>query len=181
MAFSAFLPSPYVEGFNFIPMFFDEMGKVKFTALNPQNVVSYEWNFGDGSPVSTQVNPTHVYAASGDYTVTVKVVNGCSQYTTSQVINVGLTTGMVTLSKDDADIMIYPNPATDRIAIDSRNSNVAMKDIMVFNALGSLVYQHKAESAQHHQLSVSGFASGIYSVRIVTERGYVNRKIVVRR
>lgn len=31
---------------------------------------SYEWDFGDGSAVSTDENPTHTYAEGGDYTVT---------------------------------------------------------------------------------------------------------------
>jgi len=34
---------------------------------------AYEWNFGDGSPTSTDQNPTHTYATAGTYTVTLKV------------------------------------------------------------------------------------------------------------
>lgn len=34
---------------------------------------SVSWNFGDGSPVSTAINPTHVYAATGTYTVTASI------------------------------------------------------------------------------------------------------------
>jgi hypothetical protein len=33
------------------------------------NGVSYSWNYGDGSPVETTVSPSHKYAASGVYTV----------------------------------------------------------------------------------------------------------------
>jgi len=42
--------------------------------------VSYVWNFGDGTPTSTQPNPSHTYAAVGSYTVTLTVTaaNGCS-------------------------------------------------------------------------------------------------------
>jgi PKD repeat protein len=32
-------------------------------------LTGYEWNFGDGSPVVTDTNPTHTYAADGAYTV----------------------------------------------------------------------------------------------------------------
>lgn len=41
--------------------------------------LTYEWNFGDGSPVSTVANPTHAYVAAGIYTVTLHVTNsdGC--------------------------------------------------------------------------------------------------------
>ena len=32
--------------------------------------LSFSWNFGDGSPVSLEVEPTHVYSTPGVYTVT---------------------------------------------------------------------------------------------------------------
>jgi PKD repeat protein len=44
------------------------------TDVNPGDVLSYSWNFGDGS-VSTLANPQHTYAA-GTYTVVVKVSDG---------------------------------------------------------------------------------------------------------
>ena len=37
---------------------------------------SYTWNFGDASPTSTVVNPTHLYAGGGTYTVTLTSSNG---------------------------------------------------------------------------------------------------------
>lgn len=45
----------------------------------PYPITSYVWGFGDGSPNSTQANPTHTYAA-GEYTayVTITTSNGCS-------------------------------------------------------------------------------------------------------
>ena len=39
------------------------------------NIVSYEWDFGDGSPVSNVANPTHSYSASGIYTATLTVTD----------------------------------------------------------------------------------------------------------
>ena len=43
------------------------------------NAVSDVWNFGDGSPVSTSLSPTHTYSVSGSYTVSLKACNayGC--------------------------------------------------------------------------------------------------------
>lgn len=175
----AFYPGPRVEGFNFIPLFYEELGKVKFSPLNPTDVVSYEWNFGDGSALSTQMSPLHVYAASGDYTVTLKVYNGCSTYTISLPIHVDLPTGIVTLGKDVADVLIYPNPSKDLISINNKSDEVKMQDVMVFNTLGALVYRHKADNAKQHQFSVSNFASGMYSVRIVTDKGFIIRKFQV--
>lgn len=38
-------------------------------------ITGYSWNFGDGSPVSTQQNPTHTYATAGNYTATLTVTD----------------------------------------------------------------------------------------------------------
>jgi hypothetical protein len=177
----AFLPAPYVEGFNFIPLFYEELGKVKFSPLNPASVNSYKWDFGDGSPTSTQVNPTHTYAGSGQYIVTLTVYNGCGSYSTSLAINVSLTTGIVTLSNDQAVVNIYPNPATQAVSIENKSSDIKMKEVMVFNTLGAMVYHNKANSSQQHQLSVTEFASGMYVIRIVTDKGFIIRKFEVRK
>ena len=42
-------------------------------SLGSSGGVSYEWNFDDGTPVSTEPNPTHTYAAAGTYDVTLTV------------------------------------------------------------------------------------------------------------
>ncbi len=40
---------------------------------------NYTWNFGDGSPASTQTNPNHTYTATGSYSVTLIATQGtCS-------------------------------------------------------------------------------------------------------
>ncbi|HSG68474.1 MAG TPA: PKD domain-containing protein, partial [Bacteroidales bacterium] len=55
------------------------------TVTNISSIVLFEWNFGDGSPVSTLVNPEHTYEETGTYLVTLNIVDvsGC----TNQVIH----------------------------------------------------------------------------------------------
>jgi len=45
---------------------------VKFTSTveDSTGTVTYDWDFGDGSPHSTDPNPTHVYQKAGDYVAT---------------------------------------------------------------------------------------------------------------
>ncbi|MCB5286134.1 MAG: InlB B-repeat-containing protein [Candidatus Cloacimonetes bacterium] len=43
--------------------------------FNGADAESVEWDFGDDSPVSTEWNPSHTYAAPGDYIVTQTVRN----------------------------------------------------------------------------------------------------------
>lgn len=56
-------------------------------------IVFYEWDFGDGSPVSSGPNPTHTYLKPGTYNVVLKVIDnselssGKSTDVTNVVIN----------------------------------------------------------------------------------------------
>jgi len=51
------------------------------------NATSYQWDFGDGN-TSTVLNPTHIYTASGVYTVTLISTNALGSDTFTQVINI---------------------------------------------------------------------------------------------
>jgi glucose/arabinose dehydrogenase/type 1 glutamine amidotransferase len=49
--------------------------------------VSYRWDFGDGSPASTEANPRHAYARGGEFTATLTVTyaDGAKEVTKTQV------------------------------------------------------------------------------------------------
>ncbi|WP_270040050.1 PKD domain-containing protein [Solirubrobacter ginsenosidimutans] len=52
---------------------------VAFTATGADldgDALTYSWNFGDSTPVSTTQNPSHTYAAAGSFTATVTVSDG---------------------------------------------------------------------------------------------------------
>ncbi len=175
----AFLPPPRVNGFNFIPLFYEDLGKVRFTALNPTSVVSYLWDFGDGTPTSTMISPTHTYAASGNYNVTLKVFNECLQYETSLRINVDHATGIVTPGEDKSDLVLYPNPAGNMLIISNRNIEDKMETVSIYNTLGAEVYHQKVINACEHKLSVSHLANGIYFIKVSTGKGLVKRQFQV--
>jgi gliding motility-associated-like protein len=54
-----------------------------FTDLSAGSPVSWQWNFGDGSPSVSIQNPSHIYASSGTFPVTLVTTNvfGCSDST----------------------------------------------------------------------------------------------------
>ena len=55
---------------------------------NTENAVAYLWDFGDGSAISNEPNPTHTYNEPGSYTVTLTTtgIGGCE--TSSQEVTV---------------------------------------------------------------------------------------------
>jgi PKD repeat protein len=77
---------------------------VQFTGSNstdpdPGDSIRFEWDFGDGSPMSEEANPTHTYTAPGTYTAVLKVLDSSGQSTsTSTVITVGNTAPTVTVT-----------------------------------------------------------------------------------
>jgi PKD repeat protein/uncharacterized protein YfaP (DUF2135 family) len=71
----------------------------KTPAKNGKEIISWLWNFGDGT-TSTQQNPSHTYTSAGTYNVTLTVNNGStsdSETKTAYIIVTGAT-GSGTLS-----------------------------------------------------------------------------------
>ena len=48
--------------------------------------IDYAWDFGDGSPIDSNVNPNHSYADTGSYLISATVTNGCGFDTTVTTI-----------------------------------------------------------------------------------------------
>lgn len=58
------------------------------SVMNGGTITGYQWNFGDGSPVSSDEDPAHIYTNPGTYTVTLVVTNGdgCTDTITRNVV-----------------------------------------------------------------------------------------------
>ncbi|WP_162903013.1 Ig-like domain-containing protein [Taibaiella koreensis] len=173
------LGAPRVDGLSYITLFQEQAGKVRFTAQNPVHVESYEWNFGDGTAISTAVSPEHVYAAKGNYTATLKVSNKCDADTKSVAVTITGGTGIALPDYQAAAVKLYPNPAHDLLRISSEAPDVQLKHVTVFNLLGGIIYDRIADNREQHSLPVSGWAPGLYSIRILTDKGSVIRKFEV--
>ncbi len=70
---------------------------------------------------------------------------------------------------------IYPNPAKGLVYIESAEKNAM---IYVYDAKGSLIHSSKA-SGIVSQLDISGFAKGIYLVKMNSDNGENSRKLIV--
>ena len=55
--------------------------KVKFTDKSTGTPTAWKWNFGDGSALVTEYNPTHTYSKPGTYTVKETVSNAAGKDT----------------------------------------------------------------------------------------------------
>ncbi len=66
-------------------------------------------------------------------------------------------------------LQLIPNPATDRMRIDLDGS---ARWIDVFDARGRVVWSGDVSGRLSAELDVSGWAAGLYAVRVSTERGF---------
>jgi PKD repeat protein len=69
----------------------DALGtETAFTNTSTGLNLTYEWDFGDGSPTVTDANPTHTYAYTGVYTVTLTATNDLGSDSTTGLVEIML-------------------------------------------------------------------------------------------
>jgi hypothetical protein len=149
----------------------------RFETYNLQGeITEYSWDFGDDSPVSHAISPSHTYAAPGNYIVTLTMITancGPISYETSIHI-VGLNDIII----DHTLLHIYPNPAQQLLTIEDKG-NLNIEGITVMDSWGRVVENKQTEAAQVQTLDVSAYSNGFYFIRLKTKRGIVTRKIEV--
>jgi len=69
---------------------------------------------------------------------------------------------------------LYPNPSKRIIKLQYKN-NLSIKTIRLFNSLGSLVKEFKATQTK---LNISKLPTGLYILKIETDKGRISKKII---
>ena len=143
---------------------------------------SYLWNFGDGGATSGQEDPSHTYAASGAYVVTLISYSPCGNDTLTETINV--TVGIEDMIPTIGNVLAYPNPTNGETTVAVTLNEKTQMNVTVFNMEGKMIaslYNGKATEGTHNlKFSVEGLASGLYFARIVTNTSTRTVKIIVR-
>jgi hypothetical protein len=85
---------------------------------------------------------------------------------------------------NSASINMYPNPTTGVLNLIQEtitNYELGITNVEIFDVYGrKLSSHHLITSSSHHQMNVSHLASGVYFVKIFTERGVpVTKRLVV--
>ena len=74
-------------------------------------------------------------------------------------------------------ITLYPNPANDKITIDTKSFTGNVNSIKIFDLQGRLV---NALQGKQQAISTSNLSEGVYYLQIVTTDGVLNKKFVVK-
>src|SRR5690606_77087 len=79
---------------------------------------TYEWDFGDGSPIETTENPVHIFPYNTEgtnHSVTLTVRNGiCGEDAITETI---LVSALGVEEMADGKFAVYPNPTSGNITV----------------------------------------------------------------
>ena len=138
---------------------------------------SFNWSFGDGG-TSTTMNPSHTYAVSGSYTVTLTVSNGCGSDFYSMVIEVGNDIRDLAL---DAAVDVYPNPTADVAHIQINLPLAAEVAFELVDQTGRTVWSTIPGICAEGTFVVDmrNFAAGMYQLNITTNEATATKQIIL--
>lgn len=152
-------------------------GNVDFTssttATGNGGTGSLFWDFGDGN-TSTDLNPSHTYAANDTYEVSLTVTDSCGNDSTLTKNVVISTVSLFDVVKVGAKL--YPNPATDvlHVVAPSEMTSIVItsiegRKVVEMNVIGNTV-----------DIDVSSLLPGSYHCAIYTANG-VSRNSFIKR
>ena len=140
-------------------------------ANNSVGTDTYNWDFGDGEQ-STEENPEHAYAVSGNYTITLIASNSwCSAQTTETIdITVVGTKDIFGLS----NIQLLPNPGTDFYSLQFHESTPAEYDWKLLDAQGRVMHSESILSKAGNNTilySAVDLPQGVYFLQMADQYG----------
>jgi hypothetical protein len=130
--------------------------------------VSYKWN--DGS-VTKSIKPT----ISGDYSVKVTDINGCSNVSDNVTILINECVSIDNISAKN--IKVFPNPTSDKLIISFPDYQTNL-EIKLFDNSGKLV-KSMFSSEKEIDLNVADLSEGIYILKLKSENNFYQTKVTV--
>ena len=139
---------------------FVEWDAVALSSVDGYNIFREGVKLND-NPV-TNTNYSDVVPAEGRYCYTIAAIVEGTQGGESQSVceNIGLS-----INEKEALFSIFPNPVSGILNI---NAHENVTDCQIFNLQGQIIYSSKANVKE---ISTENWASGVYIIRITTEKG----------
>lgn len=126
------------------------------------NATVFNWNFGDGK-TSKDVNPTHVFEKSGEYTIELISSKCNSNDTVKEIVNVSIPL-TVNNSPSFISIDIFPNPASSVLNIKHSSVNAVIYSIF---GLSGQVVQSGVLNHSTNQINIDLLVDGVYFIQLL--------------
>ncbi|MBI4930395.1 MAG: choice-of-anchor D domain-containing protein [Bacteroidetes bacterium] len=154
------------------------------TNLTAYNASTYIWAPPAGLNTTTGSTVVANPSVTTTYTVTGTNQYGCSSSVSILVLVNPL--GVIDFGNAVQDVTIYPNPAIDQFTLEFNSTIETPINIYMLNMLGERVSVMKSDEVQGgglmkhtYLINTSAFTEGVYTIEIVTEKGTVNRRVVL--
>ncbi|MCX7650264.1 MAG: PKD domain-containing protein [Flavobacteriales bacterium] len=146
------------------------------------DATSYIWNFGDGSPASTQVNPIHTYPDNGTYQVTLIAINACGSDTFVKFITV-IKAG-VEEYPESAFLSVYPNPTSGALYLAHEMGTPAGAiQLKLYNLQGAMIFQKVVVlgAGEQQKISLPELPEGLYLLEAELDNYRYTYRLAIRR
>jgi hypothetical protein len=159
----------------------DTTGTGVYTAID--SVPGTNTVYTDNAPpvVTTNVD----YVLELNWAVSCTPTRATVNTSRSNIKHVGLILlGLAEQNLMNANINVYPNPATDQISIEYPGG-FKKYQLMLYDALGQLVISKELKGSATNQgnnievMNIEGLPKGVYIVSLMTEYGSTYRRIVI--
>ncbi|MFN6342433.1 MAG: PKD domain-containing protein [Bacteroidota bacterium] len=164
-------------------------GSRAFTFTNTTDekgfATTYLWDFGvTGSTTDTSSakNPSFTFPSNGSYQVKLVAIGAIGSDSITKTVNV-LATSIQEKSGTISDIIMYPNPTQNEVNLNFSIAEQTEMVITVVDLTGKVLKQvdrNLFTTGKHQiQFSTSDLASGMYFVRMDSEKGAKTIRLVV--
>jgi len=157
------------------------------------NAISWQWDFGDGSPISTVQDPSHSYADTGIFTVSLTTFNyNCTDVFSYNIVVINSTTlppvdTSDTTTKIDNYISsmfslnVYPNPNDGVFIINATLNNHKQYIIEIINRLGQTILTDFIVNTDSYnrRVCLEDKEKGLYFIKIQSDLEMSIRKIII--
>ena len=146
---------------------------VNFTDTS-SGATSWSWDFGDGT-TSTLQNPSHTYAATGNYNVALYIENLNKSW---DEINHPITLSTMGLADNSKGLFqLYPNPTNGIVTI-SLAKSASKVNCQIIDYSGKIVLEQELSDSQLFNVNVENLASGMYFIKIAMDESVGFAKII---
>jgi PKD repeat protein len=135
------------------------------------------WDFGDGTSLSTLLNPTHSYNIAGTYRVQ-QIATGQQGFSADTMVKYVTVTEVGVEYYDsvqEENLRIHPNPASETLSIEV--AGITIQEVSLFDLNGNLLSRISASDSQM-QVDLTGFPAGTYLLKVKTVKGELTKKFV---